>query len=280
MHLAELRQDAKQVIASVKRAGCDERERFGAAGSSVATVRAPCDPGAGIFRHHLRAAVLQADVKIDWPLRRADDEMIGFVSSTAARWPRFPFRASTAIACSLSDAGLGPEPENFQWLLDTPRSPKGAHQRPAWMNEYIDPLPHGGGFRAWPVVPAGDAAHNLQPGDGTGMNSSAAACRTPITSRGKLALCHKGTREPAHHSILHRRAGAGGACVNPGHGRGDTRHAGIFTIHNPATESLRDAMLRFTSVGLVQRRVSQLVDARRRIPQPVVRAEPARLDGS
>jgi 2-polyprenyl-6-methoxyphenol hydroxylase-like FAD-dependent oxidoreductase len=257
VHLAELRQDAKQVIASVKRAGCDEREEIRAAwlvGCDGAHSAVRGILGLEFSGSTYAQRVLQADVSIDWPLRHADDEMIGFVSEHGPL-AAFPLPGQHRYRLLAFDAGLGPSLENFQWLLDT-RGPKGARiSDPAWMNEYTIHCRMVEEFRVGRVFLAGDAAHTFSPATGQGMNCG---MQDAYNLAWKLALCHKEQGSPLLlDSYTAERAPVARALLQVT----DAATRGmqdLFTIYNPAAQSLRDAMLRFvTSVGLVQRRVSR-----------------------
>ena len=69
-----------------------------------------------------RQRVLQADVRIDWPLQHAEDEVVGFVSEHG---PLAPSPAGEhRYRLMVFDAGLAPTLENFQYLVDS-RGPAG-----------------------------------------------------------------------------------------------------------------------------------------------------------
>lgn len=257
VHLVDLEQDARQVVAHVKRAGSDEQEEIRAAwlvgcdGSNSAVRRTL---GLEFSGNTYAQRVLQADVCIDWPLRHADDEMIGFVSEHGPIGA-FPLPGQNRYRLLAFDAGLGPSLENFQLLLDT-RGPKGARvSDPAWMTEYSIQCRMVSEFRAGRVFLAGDAAHTFSPATGQGMNCG---MQDAYNLAWKLALCHNELGSPLLlDSYTAERAPVARTLLQVT----DSATRGmqdLFTLYNPAAQGLRDSLLRFvTSLGLVQRRVAR-----------------------
>jgi len=253
VQLIDLQQNSKQVVVRVRRAGSQLEEIraawvVGCDGMHSAVRRSVGLESSG---PSYSQRVLQADVCIDWPLRHADDEMIGFVSEHGSLGA-FPLPGRNRYRLLAFDAMLSPTLESFQRLVDT-RGPKGARiSDPAWMSEYTVDCRMVAQFRAGRVFLAGDAAHTFSPATGQGMNCG---MQDAHNLAWKLALCHKGEGSSLLlDSYTEERAPVARALLEV---TDSARQgiAGLLSLHNPAPLALREAMQRFvTSLGLQQRR--------------------------
>ncbi len=257
MQLIDLRQDDREVIALVQHVGSQAMEELHAAwlvgcDGVHSTVRGAL--GLAFSGSTYAHRVLQADMRIDWPLQHADDEIVGFASQHGPLGA-FPLPGEHRYRLLTFDAGLAPSLENFQFLLDT-RGPKGAYAScPTWMAEYTIHCRMVSEFRVGRVFLAGDAAHSFSPATGQGMNCG---MQDAHNLAWKLALVHKGLgRLSVLDSYAAERAPATRALLQIT----DSATRGLqelLTLFNPVARELGHRLLRFVaSLGLVQHRVSR-----------------------
>lgn len=255
--LVDLRQDLDGVSAYIHRAS------DGLEDSIRARYLVGCDGVGSTVRQLLsieyagstyRQRVLQADVRIDWPLRHPDDEVIGFVSEHGPLGA-FPLPGEHRYRLMIFDAGLAPTLENFQYLLDT-RGPEGARvSDAAWMNEYTIHCRRAERFGLGRVFLAGDAVHTHSPSTGQGMNTG---MQDAFNLGWKLGLVLKQGGNP---SVLESYESERIPVADKLLSTTDATTRGlndILTLYSPVAQGLRNALLRLlTPMGLVQRKVSR-----------------------
>ncbi len=222
-----------------------------------------CDGAGSTVRHELdipwqgstyRQRVLQADVKLEWPLYHAEDEVFGFVSEHGSLGV-FPLPAAGRYRLVALDAGLAPTAENFQFLLNT-RGPKDARiTDAAWLHEYTIQCRLAAAFRQGRVFLAGDAAHTLSPSTAQGMNLG---IQDAFNLAWKLALVHKRIgRDILLDSYEAERSPVAAELMKTS----DLATRGLndlFTLHGSLAQGLRNSLLEFASeFGLVRRSVSR-----------------------
>lgn len=204
--------------------------------------------------------ILHADVRIDWSLQHAEDEVVGMVSESGPLGafplpPRPNQQGERRYRLVAFDAGLAPTQENFQYLLQT-RGPIGAQlSAPSWMTEHSVHCRLAARFAVGRVFLAGDAAHTHSPVTGHGMNTG---MQDAFNLAWKLALVHKGLgksvlldsyeaeRMPVARQLLQTTDNA-------------TRGLQSFlSLHSSLGQLLRNHLLHFVSeVGIVQQRISR-----------------------
>ena len=242
---------------------------FGTAGSDQQPVQiraawvVGCDGASSSVRHDLnipwqgntyRQRVLQADVKLEWPLYHAEDEVFGFVSEHGSLGV-FPLPAEGRYRLVALDAGLAPTHENFQYLLNT-RGPKDARiTDSAWLHEYTIHCRLAATFRCGRVFLAGDAAHTLSPSTAQGMNLG---IQDAYNLAWKLSLVHKRVgRDVLLDSYEAERSPVAAELMRTS----DLATRGLndlFTLHGSVTQGLRNSLLQLASeFGLVRRSVSR-----------------------
>ncbi|MBL9008745.1 MAG: FAD-dependent monooxygenase [Myxococcales bacterium] len=222
-----------------------------------------CDGANSVVRHELnipwqgstyRQRVLQADVKLEWPLYHAEDEVFGFVSEHGSLGV-FPLPAEGRYRLVALDAGLSPTPENFQYLLNT-RGPKEARiTDAAWLHEYTIHCRLATAFRQGRVFLAGDAAHTLSPSTAQGMNLG---IQDAFNLAWKLALVHKHIgRDILLDSYEAERSPVAAELMKTS----DLATRGLndlFTLHGSLAQSMRNSLLQLVSeFGLVRRSISR-----------------------
>ncbi len=255
--LVDLRQDIDGVSAYVQRSSDSSED------SIRARYLVGCDGMNSTVRQLLgieysgstyRQRVLQADVRIDWPLRHADDEVIGFVSEHGPLGA-FPLPGEHRYRLMIFDAGLAPTLENFQYLLDS-RGPQGARvSDPAWMNEYTIHCRMTSKFGLGRVFLAGDAVHAHSPSTGQGMNTG---MQDAFNLGWKLGLVLKQGGQPsvlASYEAERVPVAAKLLATTDATTRGLND---LLTTYGPVAQGLRNALLRLlTPMGFVQRKVSR-----------------------
>ena len=257
LRLSELHQDAHGVRAVVRHAERTENEEI------RADWLVGCDGAHSTVRHLLGLSyrgstylqrVLQADVRIDWPLRHAEDEVIGFVSEHGPIGA-FPLPGEHRYRLMAFDAGMGPTLENFQFLLDS-RGPAGSRvSEPLWMNEYTIHCRMTTHYRIDRVFLAGDAAHTHSPSTGQGMNTGMQdafnlAWKLALVQkqRGRLILLesYEAERMPVAAELL-KTTDATTRSLND-----------LLSLHGTVAQGVRNSLLRLlTPLGMVQRKVSR-----------------------
>jgi len=255
--LVDLRQDIDGVSAYVQRAsdGSEDsiRTRYLVGCDGVhSTVRQllGIEYGGSTYRQR----VLQADVRIDWPLRHAEDEVVGFVSEHGPIGA-FPLPGEHRYRLMVFDAGMGPTLENFQFLLDS-RGPQGTRvSDPAWMNEYTIHCRMTTRYGTGRVFLAGDAVHTHSPSTGQGMNTG---MQDVFNLGWKLGLVlRQGGQPSVLDSYEAERVPVAAKLLSTT----DATTRGlneILTLYNPVAQGLRNALLRLlTPMGMVQRKVSR-----------------------
>lgn len=204
--------------------------------------------------------ILHADVRIDWPLQHAENEVVGMVSE-AGPLGAFPLpprpeqpdeRRYRLVAF---DAGLAPTLENFQYLLQT-RGPVGAQlSAPLWMTEHSVQCRLAGRFADGRVFLAGDAAHTHSPVTGHGMN---AGMQDAFNLAWKLALVHKGLGKPV---LLDSYEAERMPVARQLLQTTDSVTRGLqswLSLHGSLGQLLRNHLLHFVSeLGIVQQRISR-----------------------
>lgn len=242
---------------------------FGSRGAGQAqdSIRAAwvvgCDGGNSAVRHALdipwqgstyRQRVLQADVKLQWPLYHAEDEVFGFVSEHGSLGV-FPLPAEGRYRLVALDAGLAPTLENFQYLMNT-RGPQDARIVDAtWMHEYTIQCRLAAAFRLGRVFLAGDSAHTLSPSTAQGMNLG---IQDAFNLAWKLALVHRRVgRDVLLDSYEAERSPVAAELMQSS----DLATRGLndlFTMHGSVAQSVRNRLLELVSeFGLVRRTVSR-----------------------
>lgn len=204
--------------------------------------------------------ILHADVRIDWPLQHADNEVVGLVSE-AGPLGAFPLPSrpdqpgERRYRLVAFDAGLAPTLENFQYLLQT-RGPVGAQvSAPTWMAEHSVHCRLAARFAVGRAFLAGDAAHTHSPVTGHGMNTG---MQDAFNLAWKLALVSKGLgksvlldsyeaeRMPVARQLLQTT---------------DSVTRGLqswLSLHGSLGQLLRNHLLHFVSeLGIVQQRISR-----------------------
>jgi 2-polyprenyl-6-methoxyphenol hydroxylase-like FAD-dependent oxidoreductase len=255
--LANLRQDDRSVTASVQRANQEAEEEIRSAwlvgcDGAHSTVREVL--GLPFQDRPYAQRVVQADLRIDWPLQHSADEIICFISDEGPL-VAFPLRGQHRYRLLAFENERAPSLKNFQRLLDS-RGPKGAHvSDPVSMAAYAVHCRRAAQFRVGRVFLAGDAAHTLSPATGQGMNCG---MQDAANLAWKLALVHKQQGRPILlDSYAIERCPAADALLNV------TNPAmphvqELSMLCTPLAPGLRDYLLRFiTSLGLVQHRVSR-----------------------
>ena len=167
-----------------------------------------CDGAHSTVRHQLGIAfegfayevrLIQADVRIEWPMAVADDEVIAFIGE---RGPMGAFPLPGAgryrlIAFNPPDgAGDGDELTlgHFQELM-AERGPAGARvDEPAWMVGFRIHCRLAAAYRQGRAFLAGDAAHIHSPAGGQGMNMG---IQDAYNLAWKLALVERGLAPPS-----------------------------------------------------------------------------------
>jgi 2-polyprenyl-6-methoxyphenol hydroxylase-like FAD-dependent oxidoreductase len=222
-----------------------------------------CDGGNSFVRHALsipwqgntyRQRVLQADVKLAWPLLHAHDEVFGFASEHGAIGI-FPLPADGRYRLLALDAGLAPTRENFQFLLDTRGPAETRIEDVAWLHEYTIHCRMASAFRRGRVFLAGDAAHTLSPATAQGMNLG---IQDAFNLAWKLALVQRGNgRDILLDSYEAERMPVAAELLKTS----DLATRGLhdlFTVHGSLAQGLRNSFLElFSELGLVRRSVSR-----------------------
>ena len=201
-----------------------------------------------------RQRVLQADVRIDWPLQHAEDEVVGFVSEHGPLGA-FPLPGEHRYRLMVFDAGLAPTLENFQYLVDS-RGPAGARvSDPAWMNEYTIHCRLASHYRLGRVFLAGDAVHAHSPSTGQGMNTG---MQDAFNLGWKLGLVVKQRGQPAvldSYEAERRPVAARLLTTTDASTQGLQE---LLTMYSPVAQGLRNVLVRFLApLGMVQRSVSR-----------------------
>ncbi len=201
-----------------------------------------------------RQRVLQGDLRIDWPVPHAADEVIGFVSEHGPIGA-FPLPGESRYRLMAFDAGLAPTLENFQFLVDS-RGPAGARvSDPAWMNEYTIHCRLCSHYQVGRVFLAGDAVHTHSPSTGQGMNTG---MQDAYNLGWKLGLVLKQGGRPSvldSYELERKPVAAKLLSTTDATTRG---LQSLLTLYSPLSQGLRNALLRLlTPMGLVQHKVSR-----------------------
>lgn len=222
-----------------------------------------CDGGNSFVRNALsipwqgntyRQRVLQADVKLTWPLSYAHDEVFGFASEHGAIGV-FPLPSEGRYRLLALDEGLAPTVENFQHLLDT-RGPPGTRiEDAAWLHEYTIHCRLAAAFRHGRVFLAGDAAHTLSPSTAQGMNLG---IQDAFNLAWKIAMVERGIgRDILIDSYEAERMPVAAELLKTS----DLATRGLndlFSLHGSLAQGLRNSLLELVSeLGLVRRSVSR-----------------------
>jgi 2-polyprenyl-6-methoxyphenol hydroxylase-like FAD-dependent oxidoreductase len=223
-----------------------------------------CDGAHSAVRHCLgidfcgntyEQRIIQADVRIDWPLRHAEDEIIGFLSP---RGPTMavPLPGEQRYRLLGFDTGLAPTLGSFQFLLDE-RSAAGARvSDPVWMIEYAIHCRMAAQFRIGRVFLAGDAAHTVNPVTSPGDEHRNAGCLQPgveALARSKRARATQSFLVPTKRSACPFAAAllkAPDAVVQ--------ELGSLLARYSQVAQGLRGSLLSFVAeMGLVERRTSR-----------------------
>ncbi len=255
--LVSLRQDDHLVETSVQRSGQKEVETIRSAwlvgcDGANSTVRAAL--GMSFQEPRYAQRVIQADVRIDWPLRHPPDELLCFLSEEGALIA-FPQPSANRYCLFAFEDARAATLKNLQQLLDS-RGPKGSRiSDPAWMGEYPIQCGRVANFHAGRVFLVGDAAHRLSPATGQGMNCG---MQDAANLAWKLALVHQGKGRPSLlDSYTAERSPVADALLNVANPAGDQVQE-LAKLCAALAPGLRDYALRFiTSLGLAQHRVSR-----------------------
>jgi 2-polyprenyl-6-methoxyphenol hydroxylase-like FAD-dependent oxidoreductase len=147
------------------------------------------------YEEHL----IQADVRVDWPMKTEDDEILAFLhpDGPLACFPLFLDGRYRLIAFLLPGTpDTEPTMESFQRLVDE-RVPGGAKvSDPAWTVAFRISHRRSDQYRQRRAFIAGDAAHIHSPAGGQGMNTG---IQDAYNLAWKLALVHRGK---AHDALL------------------------------------------------------------------------------
>jgi 2-polyprenyl-6-methoxyphenol hydroxylase-like FAD-dependent oxidoreductase len=143
--------------------------------------------------------LIQADVRVEWPMKTEDDEILVFLhpQGPLACFPLFKDGRYRLIGFLLPGApDMEPTMENFQLLVDE-RIPGGAKVGdPAWTVAFRIHCRRTDRYRDRRAFIAGDAAHIHSPAGGQGMNTG---IQDAYNLAWKLALVHRGK---AHDALL------------------------------------------------------------------------------
>lgn len=222
-----------------------------------------CDGAHSAVRHALAVdfrgnsyeqRIIQADVRIDWPLRHAEDEVIGFL---APRGPTLavPLPGEQRYRLLGFDAGLSPTLGSFQYLLDE-RSAAGARvSDPVWMLEYAIHCRMAAQFRVGRVFLAGDAAHTVNPVTSQGMNTG---MQDAYNLAWKLALVHKGLAQPILLDSYEAERMPVAATLLKAPDAAVQELGSLLARYSQVTQGLRGSLLSFVSeMGFAERRASR-----------------------
>jgi 2-polyprenyl-6-methoxyphenol hydroxylase-like FAD-dependent oxidoreductase len=141
------------------------------------------------FQYEVR--LIQADVKIDWPLLVADDEIVTFVGAPGpmAAFPLPGAGRYRLIAFNPPDPDAELTLAHFQQIMRE-RGPAGAEvSDPVWMVGFKIHCRLAAAYRRGRALLAGDAAHIHSPAGGQGMNMG---IQDAHNLGWKLALVHSG----------------------------------------------------------------------------------------
>lgn len=279
--LLDLTQNERGVSARVQRLGSDEHDVIDAdwlvgcdgAHSAVRSALGLCFC-ASVYQQQ----VIQADVRIDWPLQHPDDEVLGLVSEHGYLGA-FPL-GEQRYRLMAFNTGKAPTLQNFQ-LLMAACGPEGAQvSDPSWMIEFHVDCRMVSKFRVGRVFLAGDAAHIHSPASGQGMNIG---MQDAYNLAWKLALFHKGLgREVFLDSYQAERAPASAALLARLSAASEHPDE-LLPFHDPMSQVMRNHLLQFIAeIGVVERKVSRnlsLLDAGYRA-SPVIHQDPVMHDAA
>mgnify|MGYP001319999774 FL=1 len=222
-----------------------------------------CDGAHSAVRHCLgidfcgntyEQRIIQADVRIDWPLRHAEDEIIGFLSP---RGPTMavPLPGEQRYRLLGFDTGLAPTLGSFQFLLDE-RSAAGARvSDPVWMIEYAIHCRMAAQFRIGRVFLAGDAAHTVNPVTSQGMNTG---MQDAYNLAWKLSLVQKGLARPVLLGSYEAERMPVAAALLKAPDAVVQELGSLLARYSQVAQGLRGSLLSFVAeMGLVERRTSR-----------------------
>lgn len=204
--------------------------------------------------------IIQADVRVDWPMDVPDDQVTAFVSPDGPIGG-FPLPGShryRLLAFLQPDAPQYPlELGTFQTLMDQ-RGPTGTVvSDPAWIVDFRFHCRMVPEYRCQRVFLSGDAAHIHSPAGGQGMNMG---IQDVYNLAWKLALVHRGLAQPSlldsYHAERHPVAAATLHMTDIA-----TRGMGtVMMLRNPMAQAFRNQVVGFISgLGMVQTKVSQIL---------------------
>lgn len=203
--------------------------------------------------------IIQADVRIDWDFRHAEDEAIGFISANGliAAFP-LPGEGRYRVLTFLQpDEVMEPTLETFQHLLST-RGPEGSRvSEPAWMVDFRIHRRLAPQYRVGRAFIAGDAAHIHSPAGGQGMNNG---IQDAYNLAWKLALFDRGqAREAVLDSYEAERHPVAESMLK-GTDTITRRFGDLVSLRNPIAVGLRAQIMGFISgLDMVQSRATRVV---------------------
>lgn len=265
VRLVELHQDAEGVTSTLEHADGDADTRsesvrsrwiIGADGAHSTVRKQLSLPFEG---DTYEQRVIQADVRVDWDFRHADDEVVAFIGPNGLLgcFPLPGEHRYRVLTFLNADQVMEPTLETFQRLLDE-RGPKGTKvSDPKWMVDFRihrRMVPH---YRVGRAFLAGDAAHIHSPAGGQGMNNG---IQDAYNLAWKLALAHRGLARDAVLDSYEAERHPIAAAALRGTDRATRRAAEMMSLRHPLALELRAQVIGFiTSLEMVQHRVSRLM---------------------
>jgi 2-polyprenyl-6-methoxyphenol hydroxylase-like FAD-dependent oxidoreductase len=190
--------------------------------------------------------IIQADVRIDWGLAHAHDELVLFLAPTGMLgiFPLPGERRYRMLTFLDPEVPLEPVLESFQHLM-AERGPEGARvSEPAWMVDFRIHRRMVPRYREGRVFLLGDAAHIHSPAGGQGMNNG---IQDAMNLGWKLSLVHRGEAPAALLDSYHAERHPVAESMLRGTDTATKMFSRVMGLRNPVALELRAQL--FKAVG-------------------------------